>query len=309
MANKSTSTKKASAKSAPKRSKAPAKSSAKNTSKDKAPQKKPPRAGIEIFGIVLLALGALCAVWLYSGADDALGRIISGYLFGMHGCFAYAVPVLFVIVGIYLIVGGRKKPARSTLLTGLLAVLFILCALHMWTSKNLTDLKQFGTSGMKFADYVKQFFGQFPEAWLEGVNHHIGGGVLGMLLPTLLYVLGGKLLCWVVIIAGFLISVLLCTGISIKAYTDAFGTKVREKIAEHEQSLTEDYDDEYEAEPTRKPWKKDFSTTIDEEPLPARRRPEERKKPNRIPFDELFELSEIRIVHCACRQPSNPKPY
>lgn len=317
MANKSTSTKKAPAKSAPKNAKTPAKSGssapakggAKNASKEKAPQKKAPRAGIEIFGIVLLALGALCAVWLYSGADDALGRIISGYLFGMHGCFAYAVPVLFVIVGIYLIVGGRKKPARSTLLTGLLAVLFILCALHMWTSKNLTDLKQFGTSGMKFADYVKQFFGQFPEAWLEGVNHHIGGGVLGMLLPTLLYVLGGKLLCWVVIIAGFLISVLLCTGISIKAYTDAFGTKVREKIAEHEQSLTEDYDDEYEAEPARKPWKKDFSTTIDEEPLPARRRPEERKKPNRIPFDELFDVPEEAPAQPARRQPNKPNPF
>ena len=300
MANKSTSTKKAPAKSASKNSKAPAKSAPKNS---KAPAKggaktnskgKTPRAGIEIFGIVLLALGALCAVWLYSGADDALGKIISGYLFGMHGCFAYAVPVLLIIIGIYLIIGGRKKPARSTLATGLLAVLFILCALHMWTSKDLYTLKQFGASGMKFADYVKQFFAQFPAAWVEGTHHHIGGGVIGMFLPTLLYVLGGKLLCWVVIIAGFLISVLLCTGISIKAYTDAFGTRVREKLAEHEQSLTEGYDDEeeYENESSKKPWKRDFSTTIDEEPIPARRTQEDRRKSNRIPFDELFDVPE-----------------
>ena len=300
MANKSTSTKKAPAKSASKNSKAPAKSAPKNS---KAPAKggaktnskgKTPRAGIEIFGIVLLALGALCAVWLYSGADDALGKIISGYLFGMHGCFAYAVPVLLIIIGIYLIIGGRKKPARSTLATGLLAVLFILCALHMWTSKDLYTLKQFGASGMKFADYVKQFFAQFPAAWVEGTRHHIGGGVIGMFLPTLLYVLGGKLLCWVVIIAGFLISVLLCTGISIKAYTDAFGSKVREKLAEHEQSLTEGYDDEeeYENESSKKPWKRDFSTTIDEEPVPARRTQEDRRKSNRIPFDELFDVPE-----------------
>ena len=298
MANKSTATKKAPAKSASKNSKTPAKSASKNS---KAPAKggsktnskgKAPRAGIEIFGIVLLALGALCAVWLYSGADDALGKIISGYLFGMHGCFAYAVPVLFVIIGIYLIIGGRKKPARSTLTTGLLAVLFILCALHMWTSRDLYTLKQLGVSGMKFADYAKQFFAQFPAAWIEGTHHHIGGGVIGMFLPTLLYVLGGKLLCWVVIIAGFLISVLLCTGISIKAYTDAFGSKVREKLAEREQSLTEGYDDEEEeeSEPLKKPWKRDFSTTIDEEPAPARRKPEEHKKPNRIPFDELFDV-------------------
>ncbi len=287
MANKSATKKKTPTKSTPGKGgskAAPAKDNQK---------KRTSHAGIEIFGIVLIALGALFAVYLYSGSDDPLGTVISHYLLGMHGCFAYAVPVLFVIVGFYLILGGRKKPARSTLITGLLAVWFILCALHMWTSTELTNLKMFGTSGMNFADYLKQFFSQFPAAWIEGVHLHAGGGVLGMILPTLLYVIGGKLLCWVAIVAGFLISVLLCTGISIKAYTDAFGSRVREKIAEHEQSVTEDYDDVQESEPARKPWKKGFSTTIEEEePALVRKKPAERKKPREIPFDELFDVPE-----------------
>ncbi len=266
-------------------------------SKKQAPQKKAPHAVIEIIGIILIALGALFAVYLYSGSDDWLGRIISGYLLGMHGCFAYAVPVLFILIGFYLIIGGRKKPARGTLLTGLLAIWFVLCAIHMWTSRELLELKQFGAAGMGFADYVKQFFGQFGKAWVEG-NHSLGGGVLGMILPTLLWVIGGKLLCWVFIIAGFLISVLLCTGISIKAYTDAFGSRVKEKLAEHEQSLTEEPDEE-PSEPVKKPWKKGFSTTIEEEtPQPVRKTPAqrkpaaERKKPKEIPFDEIFDVPE-----------------
>jgi S-DNA-T family DNA segregation ATPase FtsK/SpoIIIE len=290
MANKPTAKKKTPAKSGAKNA-APAKTGVKNAAKDKAQEKRAPHAVVEIVGIILIALGALFAVYLYSGNDDWLGRIISGYLLGMHGVFSYAVPVVFVIVGFYLIIGGRKKPARGTLLTGLLAILFILCALHMWTSKELLKLHPFGTDGMGFVDYVKQFFEQFPKAWNEGVQAHAGGGVLGMILPTLLYVIGGKLLCWVVIVAGFLICVLLCTGISIKAYTDAFGTKVREKIAEHEQSLAESYDDE-ETEPHR-PWKKDFSTTIDESPEPVRRKPEPHGRKNaKISFDELFEVPE-----------------
>ena len=298
MANKSTAKKKAPAKSGAKKPAATAQKSTKGASQKKAPEKRSQHAGIEIFGIVLIALGALFAVYLYSGSDDWLGMIISGYLLGMHGCVAYAVPVLFVIVGFYLIIGGRKKPARGTLLTALLAFWFILCALHMWTSKSLYELKAFGTSGWSFADYFKQFFGQFPVAWVEGVSRHVGGGVLGMILPTLLYVIGGKLLCWVVIIAGFLISILLCTGISIKAYTDAFGTKVREKIAEREQYDEDDYedydnyDDPEEIEPSYKPWKKGFSTTIDEEETPQRKKPAPRRKPNQIPFDELFEVPE-----------------
>ena len=298
MANKSTAKKKAPAKSGAKKPAATAQKSTKGASRKKAPEKRSQHAGIEIFGIVLIALGALFAVYLYSGSDDWLGMIISGYLLGMHGCVAYAVPVLFVIVGFYLIIGGRKKPARGTLLTALLAFWFILCALHMWTSKSLYELKAFGTSGWSFADYFKQFFGQFPVAWVEGVSRHVGGGVLGMILPTLLYVIGGKLLCWVVIIAGFLISILLCTGISIKAYTDAFGTKVREKIAEREQYDEDDYedydnyDDPEEIEPSYKPWKKGFSTTIDEEETPQRKKPAPHRKPNQIPFDELFEVPE-----------------
>ncbi len=298
MANNTSAKKKAPAKSSAKKPAASAHKTTKGTSGKKTAEKRAPRAVVEIIGIILLAIGVLSAVWLYSGSDDALGKIISHYLFGMHGCFAYAVPVMFVIIGIYLIVGGRKKPARSTLITGLFAFWFILCALHMWTSKTLYELKPFGTSGWTFPDYFKQFFAQFPVAWTEGVARHVGGGVLGMILPSLLWVIGGSLLCWVVIVAGFLISVLLCTGISIKAYTDAFGTKVREKIAEHEQDEDdyEDYDNyddpPEESTPSYRPWKKGFSTTIDEDDsAPSRKKPA-KKKPGQIPFDELFEVPE-----------------
>ncbi len=301
MANKSTAKKNTSAKRGGKSSAVPVKNT--KSSKGKAPEKRSQHAVVEVIGIILIALGALCAVYLYSGSQDALGTVISGYLLGMHGVFAYAVPILFVIIGFYLILGGRKKPARSTLLTGLLTIWFVLCALHMWTSKSLYNLKPFGTEGWTFVDYVKQFFGQFSTAWVEGVSHHIGGGVLGMILPTLLYVIGGTLLCWVVIVAGFLIFLLLCTGISIKAYTDAFGTKVREKLAEHESSLTEDYDDE-NTEPVRKPWSSGFSTTIDEPAAPARKKPAERKKPKEIPFDELFDVPEAEPQSHAGKRPA-----
>ena len=290
MANKSTAKKKTPAKKGVATRAASAKGGAKAAGR-KVPEKRAAHAGVEIAGIILLAIGALFAVYLYSGpdtgSDDWLRNIISAYLLGMHGYFAYATPILFIIVGIYLIVGGRKKPARGTLITGLLAVWFILCAIHLITGKAQLEALAHGGS----------YFQQFPRAWNEGIaiqnGSGSGGGVYGMMLPALLYWIGREPLCWIVIIAGFLISVLLCTGISIKAYTDAFGSKIREKIAEHEQSLTEDYDDEYESAPARKPWKKDFSTTIEEsKPAPARKKSAERKKPREIPFDELFDVPE-----------------
>ncbi len=273
-----------------------AKSSA--STKKSGKEKRSPRAVAEIIGIVLIALGALFAVYLYSGSNDPLGKIISSYLLGMHGVFGYAVPVIFILIGFFLILGGRKSPARGTLLTSIAVFWFVLCALHMWTADSqLKNLHQFGEQGYKFFDYVTQFFKQFSVAWNEGVQLSRGGGVLGMILPTLLYVLGGKLLCWVVIIAGFLIAILLCTGISIRAYTQAFGDKVMEKIEEREQSLAEAFEDEdEEPEPARKPWKKGFSTTIEDDPFdqptPARRPAPAKKKKSAIPFDELFDVPE-----------------
>ena len=266
-------------------------SAQKNTKSNRSP-----RIAIEVIGIVLIALGALFAVYLYSGSNDPLGKVISSYLLGMHGVFGYAVPVIFILIGFFLILGGKKSPARGTLWTGIVVFWFILCAIHMWTGDaQLKSLHQFGEQGYKFIDYVSQFFKQFAVAWTSGIKN-AGGGVLGMILPTLLYVIGGKLLCWVVIVAGFLIALLLCTGISIRAYTQAFGDKIAEKIGEHEQALTEAYEDEdEEAEPVpvRKPWKNGFSTTIGEEdsqPVAVRRTHD--KKPKRIPFDELFDVPQ-----------------
>ena len=305
MAKKPAAKKKSTAKPATRNAASGAKGS---TAKKKQPEKRSPRVAVEVIGIVLIALGALFAVYLYSGSNDPLGKIISGYLLGMHGLFGYAVPVIFVLIGFFLILGGRKSPARGTLLTGLFAFWFILCAIHMWTGDaQLKSLHQFGEQGYKFFDYVSQFFKQFSVAWTSGIKNS-GGGVLGMILPTLLYVLGGKLLCWVVIIAGFLIALLLCTGISIRAYTQAFGDKIAEKIEEREQSLTEAYDDEEEDEEpasARKPWKKGFSTTIEEEEaqkVPVKRTPE--RKPKHIPFDELFDVPEAETP--ASKKPAKP---
>ena len=159
------------------------KSSGSVAKKQSAKQKRSPRIAIEVIGIVLIALAALFAVYLYSGSNDPLGKIISSYLLGMHGMFGYAVPVIFVIIGFFLILGGKKSPARGTLLTGIIAFWFILCAIHMWTADSqLKNLHQFGEQGYKFFDYVTQFFKQFSVAWNEGVQLSRGGGVLGMIL-------------------------------------------------------------------------------------------------------------------------------
>lgn len=264
------------------------------------------RVTIEIFGIVLVALGALFGVYLYSGSDSWLGTVLSSFLLGMSGIFAYAFPVLLILFGLVAILSGRKQRRRGTYATALIAVYCVICIFHLASSKSLLEMHAYGTESYVFADYLKEYFAQFPAAWHDGVVLHTGGGVLGMLLTSFLYVLGGKLLGWIVLIAGLLVCLLLLTGISIKAYTDAFGATVKKKIEELE-STQEIWEEDEESFPTVPPKKqklpsyndlmedapkkqrssaaRDFSDLFDSEDRPARQSKE-------IPFDERFTVPE-----------------
>ena len=274
MAQKSTAKKKA----------APKKSTAKKgAAKNKRTRNE--RLAIEIFGIVLVALGALFGVYLYSNSQGILGTVINSFLFGMAGAFAYVVPPFMVLFGFFIILSGRQKRSRGTYATAIIAVYAVVCIVHIASSQTLSALGSNAARGTFF----KQWFDQIPAAWNEAVHFHIGGGVLGALGMTPLYLLGGLALCYIVAVAALLICVLLLTGISIKAYTDMFGTKVKDKLESVRDayfSEDEEYEDDEDEEPEEEPeadrqWRKDYSTRVEKKPV---------KDKKKLSFDELFEV-------------------
>lgn len=254
------------------------------------------RVAIEIFGIVLVALGALFGIYLYSGSSGVFGTVLCSFLLGMTGVFAYAVPVILVLFGFFVILSGRRKRTRGTYISALIAVYAVICILHLATSQTLRDVGRADQTGYTFGDYWMLWFRQFPLAWNESIASHIGGGVLGMLSMTPLYLLGGFALCYIVAIAALLICVLLLTGISIKAYTDMFGTRVKDKLdSVRSEYFVDDTADEDEPEqaPAPREWKKGFSTP---------RAPKRKEKPG---FDEWFEVPDPEPAPAA--QPARKK--
>lgn len=271
-------------KSTAKKKTAPKKSTAKKgAAKNKRTRNE--RLAIEIFGIVLVALGALFGVYLYSNSQGILGTVINSFLFGMAGAFAYVVPPFMVLFGFFIILSGRQKRSRGTYATAIIAVYAVVCIVHIASSQTLSALGSNAARGTFF----KQWFDQIPAAWNEAVHFHIGGGVLGALGMTPLYLLGGLALCYIVAVAALLICVLLLTGISIKAYTDMFGTKVKDKLESVRDayfSEDEEYEDDEDEEPEEEPeadrqWRKDYSTRVEKKPV---------KDKKKLSFDELFEV-------------------
>lgn len=241
------------------------------------------RVAIEVFGIILVALGALFGVYLYSGSDDVLGTIISSLLLGTTGLFAYAVPVILIFFGFFVILSGRQKRSKGSFLTAIIAVYSVICIIHLASSESLKSLTSYGKEGYQFKDYLIQWFHQFPIAWKEPILYHIGGGVLGMFFMAPLYILGGFPLCYIVSISALIICVLLLTGFSIKAYTEAFGTKVKDSIEnmknEYFTDDIDDYDNDDKESDSLKSWKNDYSS-----------RSQTSKSKKNLSFDELFEV-------------------
>lgn len=248
------------------------------------------RLAIEVFGIILVSLGALFGVYLYSGADGLLGTAIKSLLLGTVGGFAYALPILLILFGFFVILSGRQKRTRGTYLTAVIAAYSVICIIHLATSESLRAIKPYSQSNNTFSEYFTQWFKQFPIAWNEAILYSKGGGVLGMLLMTPLYMLGGYPLCYIVAIATLLICLLLLTGISIKAYTEMFGTKVKDGIENVKNVYftdDEDYDDTEDAIPASpREWNKDLSTSAR-----SRQQKNSGKKQN-LSFDELFEVPD-----------------
>lgn len=281
------------------------KTQSKPSASKKTPKKRSgsERVAIEIFGIVLVAIGALFGVYLYSGSESWLGTVLSSFLLGMTGMFAYVVPVIFILLGFFVILSGRQRRSRGSYATALIALYCIVCIFHLASSSALVSMHQYGTEGYTFSDYTKEFFAQFPAAWRDGVQNHAGGGILGMLLTSFLYVCGGKLLCWIVLIAVLLVCILLLTGISIKAYTDAFGSKVKAKIEEIEANRDVWEEDEPE-QPKKKPWNPEFNRPMDfEEGEPKRSHQREKV----LPFDERFTVPEPEQTKPAKKSAPKPK--
>lgn len=55
----------------------------------------------EVQGIVLIALGLLLLVSLIMGQSAVVPKAISGFLFGAFGLFAYVVPVMLIVWGVF----------------------------------------------------------------------------------------------------------------------------------------------------------------------------------------------------------------
>ena len=177
----------------------------------------------EVWGVLFIAFGLFFAVSLYSDAVGIVGTAISSFLFGLTGLLGYALPVLTIALGIFVIAVTKKAMKASTFITCLFGVFFLMVLFHIFkrnTVENITLLQ-----------FIK-------DAYTLGKESRVGGGFLGALVAYPSLHLLGTVGSYIFYIAGVVICMLIITRISLKKT----GERVGETIKAGVENVTELFD-------------------------------------------------------------------
>ena len=162
----------------------------------------------EIEGILIIALGIINFIAMFSGSKGLLLSIIKNSLFNIVGIGAYLVPFLMTFIGIILI-RNKKTGLKNEYLIGGILILNTLLLIQLIVMDN----------------YYTDSYG---EALVAIVNSKdiVHGGVLGLSLALPIYKMLGFMGSLVIYIAVYLIGIINLFNISIYD----FGSNARNKV-------------------------------------------------------------------------------
>jgi len=180
-------------------------SARKKPAKRRKPSKKMQALSKEFNGVILIAIAIFFGFVVYSDGIGIIGTILRNLSFGLVGVFAYALPVLFFIIGAVLIADLKVKSLKNPVAAYVVGIVSLLSLIHTISFKSL-DLE------VKFFEFIKN-------AYVAGAGERFGGGALGSLLSYPFNQFMGKTACYLIFILALIISLMIITNFSIKAMT------------------------------------------------------------------------------------------
>jgi S-DNA-T family DNA segregation ATPase FtsK/SpoIIIE len=169
------------------------------------------RLKLQAFGLLLAALGLFLAFSIYFEAAGLIGFGVAQFLGGVFGLGAYALPLIVLCIGLYIVFTSGKSVRHFKVLFAVLMLICILCVVH---------LAQYPPSGQ---DYLGYLMGSFD----KGVQEHIGCGIFaGMFVYPIQYLLG-TVGSYILYIAISLVCVTLIFSLSLKDVGDRVNERIK----------------------------------------------------------------------------------
>ncbi len=200
----------------------------KKNAKSKKAVNKAAQTKREVWGVIIIALGLFLGASMYSDAVGILGKAISGFVFGLFGIAAYAMPLIVIAAGVLLIVFSEGDVGSLPVILSLVGIVAILSIIHI--ARRGED-----TENLKVFAYYK-------DAYELGLTYREGGGLIGALIAYPALLLMGRIGSYILFIACIMVAFLLITRLSIKSAGEKLGQSIRtgvnaanERINEHKQ--------------------------------------------------------------------------
>jgi S-DNA-T family DNA segregation ATPase FtsK/SpoIIIE len=184
--------------------------------------------GYEILGVVWIALGLLIGVSIYLIEQSPFGKGLSTLVFGLIGILGYALPLLIVTYGIFII---AKSTVRLTKTAVWICVMLFLALLFI--NVNWLDVGELS------------FFNYIGSAFQKSNQNHLLGGFLAAMLAYPMSVFFGKAASNIIIITFFVICLLVVSSFSLKKTFSKLKEGLKRKPKE-EYDDDEEYEEEYE---------------------------------------------------------------
>lgn len=170
----------------------------------------------EIWAIITIAIGIFFAVSIFTNGAGQLGSILKHGMEGIFGHIAEVLPFILIIFGILLF---AKATSHFNLRTGLLFLLLLVMICSAW-SIHFVDPTD---TSISFSD-IKGFY--------ESGKDLTSGGVIGMIIASLLVKWLGEAGSYIFTIAAIVICLLLIINTPISRGL----SKISEKVEEHKLS-------------------------------------------------------------------------
>src|SRR5690554_959985 len=171
------------------------KTTTKNSKKSKG--KAPSKMNTDILGMIILAVGVIVLISLFSSRMGIIGNVINGTTFSMMGFGGYFFPLFIIGAGVVLLLERFDKIQLRIILS--LSIIFI---------GFLIVLDGINPLDLTFLERIRQ--------GVEISKANRGGGLLGSFFGFFLYKLFGSIGTYVVVAFAITVSLLIITNLTVK---------------------------------------------------------------------------------------------
>lgn len=176
----------------------------------------------EIWAIITIAIGIFFAVSIFTSGAGQLGVILSNFMLGVFGRIAEALPFILIVFGILLF---AKATSHFNLKTFLLFLLLLIMICSAWS--------------IHFIDKSDISFSAIKNFYITGQDL-TSGGVIGMLVASLLVKWLGEIGSYIFTVAGIIICLMLVINTPISRGLMTISEKLEERKLSKEYAHLDD---------------------------------------------------------------------